>query len=203
MLEPMSRANRHGDQGFTIIELLTAVAIAAILIALAAPSFNEFLAKRRVEGTTSELVTDMQFARSEAVSHNAPVRITFGSGCYVIHLKSVKADKATCKTDPEDSDIKTVRIDDTRLFLKPEVNPKGELMSYFEFDPVRGTAANAFASPNGRIEVCVANTSRDGCGTAAHDWKLMVVLTRLGRIETCSPNGAGYMFGYSKWCTPA
>ena len=185
--------------GFTIIELLVAVAIAAILIALAAPSFAEFLAKRRVEGTTSELVTDMQFARSEAVSRNAPVRITFGSGCYVIHLKSVTvdADPPTCETDPADSDIKTVRIDASRLFLKPEGG-----LRYFEFDPVRGTAANDLKSPgNGRIEVCVANASRDGCGTAAHDWKLMVVLTLLGRVETCSPSGTGYMYGYSNSCT--
>lgn len=190
---------RGATAGFTIIELLVAVAIAAILMALAAPSFNEFLAKRRVEGTTSELVTDIQFARSEAVSRNAPVRVTFGNGCYVIHLASVAADTTTCATTPADSDIKTVRIDATRLFLKPEGG-----LSRFEFDPVRGTAANDLKLPgNSRIEVCVANTSRDGCGTAAHDWKLMVVLTLLGRVETCSPPGAGYMFGYSESCTPA
>lgn len=185
--------------GFTTIELLAAVAIAAILIAAAAPSFFEFLDKRRVEGTTSELVTDIQFARSEAVSRNAQVRMTFGSGCYVIHLKSVTADTTTCATDPADSDIKTVRIDATRLFLKPEAG-----LSYFEFDPVRGTAANDLASPgNGRLEVCVANSSQDDCGTAAHKWKLMVVLTPTGRVETCSPSGTGYMFGYSSSCTPA
>jgi len=185
--------------GFTIIELLVAVAIAAILIALAAPSFAEFLAKRRVEGTTSELVTDMQFARSEAVSRNAPVRITFGTGCYVIHLASVTADTTTCATTPADSDIKTVRIDATRLFLKPEGG-----LSHFEFDPVRGVAANDLASPgNGRVEVCVANAARDDCATTAHSWKLMVVLTLLGRVETCSPSGTGYMFGYSNSCTPA
>jgi prepilin-type N-terminal cleavage/methylation domain-containing protein len=185
--------------GFTIIELLTVVAIAAILIAVAAPSFLEFLDKRRVEGATSELATDIQFARSEAVSRNTEVRMTFGSGCYVIHVASVTADTTTCETDPAGSDIKTVRIDATRLFLKPEGG-----LSHFEFDPVRGTAANDLASlGSGRVEVCVANASRDDCGTAAREWKLMVVLTVLGRVETCSPSGTGYMYGYSSSCTPA
>jgi len=185
--------------GFTIIELLVAVAISAILIGIAAPSFLEFLNKRRVEGTTSELATDIQFARSEAVSRNTEVRMTFGSGCYVIHVASVTADTTTCETDPAGSDIKTVRIDATRLFLKPEGG-----LSRFQFEPVRGTAANNLASPgNGRVAVCVANASRDDCATSAHSWKLMVVLTLLGRVETCSPSGTGYMFGYSSTCTLA
>lgn len=195
----MNHAIRHAEQGFTIIELMIVVAIAAILIAIAAPSFAEFLAKRRVEGAMAELVTDVQYARSEAVSRNAPVRMTFGSGCYVIHLASIPADTTSCETTPANADIKTVRIDTSRLFLKPEGG-----LTRFEFDPIRGTAANNLASGNnGRVEICIPNASGNDCGTATHAWKLMAVLTLMGRVETCSPTGAGHMYGYSSGCTAA
>ena len=183
--------------GFTIIELLTVVAIAAILIAIAAPSFNEFLAKRRVEGTMAELVTDIQYARSEAVSRNAPVRMTFGTGCYVIHLASGTATASTCAIDPVSAEIKTVPIDTTRLFLKPVAS-----LTHFQFDPVRGMASND-SSPagNGRVEVCVRNAAGTDCGTAATAWRLAAVLTVMGRVETCSPGGAGHFPGYSSTCS--
>jgi len=77
---------RSRPAGFTTIELMIVVAITAVLIASAAPSFVDFLSKRRVDGVMAELVTDLHYARSEAVSRNATVRITFGPRCYVIHL---------------------------------------------------------------------------------------------------------------------
>ena len=51
-----------------MIELMVVVALVAIVLSLAAPSFKTFLMKKRVEGAMSELSTDLQFARSEAVS---------------------------------------------------------------------------------------------------------------------------------------
>ena len=183
--------------GFTVIELLTVVAIAALLAVIAAPSFTEFLAKRRVEGTMAELVTDIQYARSEAVSRNAPVRMTFGTGCYAIHLASASATASTCAISPVSAEIKTVLIDTTRVFLKPV-----DSLTHFEFDPVRGMASND-SSPagSGRVEVCIRNAAGTDCGTAATAWRLAAVLTVMGRVETCSPSGAGHFSGYSSGCS--
>lgn len=191
-----ARPNRP-SRGFTIIELMTVMAIAAILIVIAAPSFSEFLARRRVEGAMAELVTDLQYARSEAVARNAPVRLTFGAGCYVIHAASVSADTTSCAVTPSGADIKTVRLDGGRLFLKPE-----STLTHFEFDAVRGTAANDLTTPaNGRVAVCIANASGTDCGSSARAWRLQAVLTLMGRVETCSPSGNGYLYGYSSNCS--
>lgn len=196
----MNRPGRLGigmSRGFTIVELMVVVAIAAILIVVAAPSFAEFLAKRRVEGAMAELVTDVQFARSEAISRNARVRMSFGTGCYAIHLATASATASTCAINPAAAQIKTVQIDTTRLFLKPVSS-----VTHFEFDPVRGTASND-SSPagNGRVEVCIRNPGGTDCGTAATDWRLAAVLTVMGRVETCSPSGAGHVSGYSSSCS--
>jgi type IV fimbrial biogenesis protein FimT len=69
MLEPMM-FSRH-QRGFTMIELLTVVAIIAVLLSLAAPSFREQLARRALEGAANELSADLQYTRTQAVSNNA------------------------------------------------------------------------------------------------------------------------------------
>jgi prepilin-type N-terminal cleavage/methylation domain-containing protein len=199
----MSRTIRHAGQGFTFIELMIVVAIAAILIVIAAPSFADFLAKRRIEGTMAELVTDVQFARSEAVSRNEAVRMTFGTGCYVIHravisgsAAAVSCTRATKSINPAVAEIKTVQLDANRpVALVP-------MVTFFEFDPVRGMASNNLSpAADGRVDVCVKNPSNETCGTAAKDWRLQAVLTLMGRVETCSPSGTGYFSGYASNCS--
>ena len=181
--------------GVTTIELMIVFAIVAVLIAIAAPSFAEFLSKRRVDGVMSELVTDMQYARSEAVSRNAKVRITFGPRCYVIHLASAttaECDSSTAtptKTiTPAGAEIKTVQLDAGR----PLTIDVAGLPFFVEFDPVRGTVVNSSGTNSALVDV------RSTSGTA---WLLRSVLTMMGRIDTCSPAGAGHVTGYSTDCT--
>lgn len=53
--------------GLTLIELMITIAVVGVLLALAAPSFYEFMLVQRLKGVNAELVTDLQLARSEAV----------------------------------------------------------------------------------------------------------------------------------------
>lgn len=64
-----------GQNGFTLIELLMVVTIAAILMALGVPSFHALLVKRSVQGAALALVSDLRFARSEALRRSSPVTI--------------------------------------------------------------------------------------------------------------------------------
>lgn len=61
--------------GFTLIELLVVVAIVAILAKLAVPSFNTMLVKRSVQSAATALISDIRFARSEAVRRSVGVSI--------------------------------------------------------------------------------------------------------------------------------
>lgn len=65
--------NRHF--GFTLVEALIVVAIAALLAALAVPSFNTMLMKRSVQGAALALVADIRYARSEALRRSVKVSI--------------------------------------------------------------------------------------------------------------------------------
>lgn len=62
-------------RGFTLVELMITVAIAAILAAVAAPSFRDFVYESRLRSKAGELVSDLNFARLEAVKRNARVLV--------------------------------------------------------------------------------------------------------------------------------
>jgi type IV fimbrial biogenesis protein FimT len=63
------------QRGFTIVELMVTLAIAAVLIGLAAPAFNEFLAQRRLTSQVNDFLVGLQYARSEAVRRGARVSL--------------------------------------------------------------------------------------------------------------------------------
>lgn len=71
--------------GVTLIELLVVVSIAAILAAIAAPSFSSFLNNTRQSSAVMQLVSDLNLARSEAIKRNAHLlvcrRDTAGTDC--------------------------------------------------------------------------------------------------------------------------
>lgn len=57
--------------GFTLIELMAAILVLAILISIAAPSFTSSIRDSQIATTSNELQTALQLARSEAVMrHN-------------------------------------------------------------------------------------------------------------------------------------
>lgn len=73
------------SSGFTIIELMTVMVVVAIVAVLAIPAFGDQLARRRLEGAATDLSTDLQFARSQAVANNGVVRVmTLSTTQYVV-----------------------------------------------------------------------------------------------------------------------
>jgi type IV fimbrial biogenesis protein FimT len=72
---PMSSPSlRTAAAGFTLIELMIAVALVAILAGIAAPSVREFMSGVQLTGIANDLYTDLNLARSEAVKRD--VRMT-------------------------------------------------------------------------------------------------------------------------------
>jgi type IV fimbrial biogenesis protein FimT len=61
------------SRGFTQIELLVAMVVAAILFAVAIPSFGPMSRANQVSAAADDLLADVYFARSEAVKRNVPV----------------------------------------------------------------------------------------------------------------------------------
>lgn len=65
----------QASPGFTLIELMVTVAVAALLLGIAAPSFRDMTVRNRVSTYSNDLIASVNYARSEAVRRGAPISI--------------------------------------------------------------------------------------------------------------------------------
>lgn len=67
----------HKNSGFSLLELLTVVAIVAVLSSIAVPGMLQWLPKQRVGGAAREVKSTLEFARANAIRNNAAVTVEF------------------------------------------------------------------------------------------------------------------------------
>jgi type IV fimbrial biogenesis protein FimT len=144
VLEPVMKSHRLLF-GFTTIELMTTVVIAGVLLTLALPAFNDMLARRRLEGQANELVTDLSYAKSEAVQRNRNVMLRTdpaGTTCYTIAAWTTGTGDCDCTVSPRCTggpvELKTVML--TNGVTISNANTR------FDFEPVRGAMQSASAA---------------------------------------------------------
>jgi type IV fimbrial biogenesis protein FimT len=71
---------RTATAGFTMIELMVAVALLAILVGIAAPSVRDFMSSAQLTGIANDLYTDLNLARSEAVKRDVQMTVCPSKG---------------------------------------------------------------------------------------------------------------------------
>lgn len=77
---PYQNTNKSG--GFSLIELMVTIAILAIVITIAVPSYSDMIERKRTRGLTTAITTDMEFLLTEATKRNLNVSIIFSSTGY-------------------------------------------------------------------------------------------------------------------------
>lgn len=171
------RTGSAAMSGFTLTETMVTMAVAGLVMMAAIPSLHGWIGQQRLKGVASELSSDLQHARIEALLRNEAVRVSFdGSSCYMVHTGG--ANHCRCDADGnghcEDgtTPIKTVALP-TQQGVTLLANVRSVL-----FAPEHGTASPAASlrvvGPQGR--------------TIQHTVNLM------GRVRSCSVQGpaAGY-----------
>jgi len=63
-------------RGFTLLELMTAIAVAAVLAAISIPMYTSFVRNQRVKTAAYDLSYALTLARGEALKRNSPVTVS-------------------------------------------------------------------------------------------------------------------------------
>lgn len=147
------------QRGFTLTEMMITIAIVAILAGLAVPSFTSTLERRKIIGVAEAILSDLRWARGEAIKRNTDVTVTFTPGAagdwsYTVDPGAKTVDGSA----PEYSDIALAE------------NFGSDITT---FDHIRGSAQAG----------TVTLTS------SANNYQLRVVLTIMGRARICSVGG--------------
>jgi len=169
------------QRGWTLTEFCVSLAIAALMVMVALPSFTDMLRKRHLEGLAGELSADLQWLRTEAVARNVTARITLSSDihgdCYVLHTGD--AGDCVCNAGaPATCNAGAQAIKSVLLPAAGQVRLTAEEPST-AFDPVRGNArpGNTF-------------TVKDDSGREVRH-----VVSFLGRVRSCTTSAA--LLGYA------
>lgn len=178
--------------GLTLVEVLIVVAVVGVVLTLAAPAFRDMILMQRLRGINAELVTDLQLARSEAVTRRDFARVHFKENdvatCYTIYTSPAGSTRCDCLQGPGAAcsgamvEIKTVVLPRSRGVV---VAPQAGQPVAFAFDWRTGGLYLIPTDVDPRpLDLFVAEAAIDAGRTLA---------TRLnpsGRPQVCKPSGS-------------
>ncbi|WP_242470787.1 GspH/FimT family pseudopilin [Thiocystis violacea] len=155
-------------KGLTLLELIVAIAILALLLAVAVPSMGTMIARNRLKAAAHAVAEDLQWTRSEAIKRNRVLQFSLDLDhwCYGVDEPGALCDcrapsgaaRACSLKRVSGVDFPGVRLDATFTATR--------------FEPRRATALNG----------SLALTSSQGSA-------IRVVLSRLGRVRLCTSSG--------------
>lgn len=149
------------QSGFTLIELMIVIAIMGIMMALAVPSYQTYMAQRRLNGAARQVMSDLMAARMKAITQNNEFKVFFpGSHSGALsgnHQYQILDDDDNDSTPDEGEaiEIKDIQTNYSDVTMTANNNPV--------FSP-KGTATNlatvTLSNSRGSKEVSIAITGR-------------------------------------------
>ena len=195
------RRTRSRIKAFTLIELMIVVALIAIIVTLAAPSFRDMILMQRLRGINAQLVTDLAFARSEAVSRGTFMQVRFQTSstmnCYIIFARRAADTSDMCDcleaagsrcSNPTTTEVKTVQAPVSEsVRFDHNVSPSGVptiRLPYFTIDPRTGGVWVASIPENVNAPTFVVETLIDPARRFRNLYRLS------GQLSVCTPSGS-------------
>ena len=155
----------HKDSGFTLMEMMTVVAICALIATIAMPYMMGSRHGAKLRGVVENLRGDLQLAKLKAVQEGAPVAVRFESDKYQVFID-----------DGDDADDTDGFRDDGERLIKNRELPEGVSIDLANTD----FNGNAYARFNNRgLPEDTGDVTVDSSGGEQR----LISLNRLGRIS--------------------
>jgi type IV fimbrial biogenesis protein FimT len=182
-VQPGAQAAAAAAKGFTLVELMVVIAVVLMLVSLATPSVRELLAVQRLQNVHAALVTDLQFARSEAVRRRQPLIFEVSgdanSSCYVLFADAFGAGGCDCNRGPGQA------CWGSHTEIRAVQTPRSTSVSYVASSSVANRTVfemeTGYSQRPGDFRVDLVSSPRGS---------LRVNLNATGRLASCSPDGS-------------
>ncbi len=164
---------RTKSRGFTLPELLIAVAVLGVLVSFGMPSFTQMLRNAEIRNAAESISNGIQRARAEAVSRNATVQFVMGTG------SSWNVDYVTkpVPTDPP-LDTRAGSEGSTHVTLSALAADLATAATTITFNNLGMVVANADASPAlAQVNLAATGANRN----------LRITVGAGGNAKVCDP----------------
>ena len=172
------------QRGTSIVESMMVLAVAAISLGAAVPSFQQTRLHRHLDGAAAQLETDIQLTRSRAVAERRNLRMSFiqdtHGSCYVVH----GGDAGSCSCDASGQaqcSNGEAAARSVRFSLSHPVKLQTNVRSIV-FSPNLGTS-----TPTGTLKLQTSPTHT-----------VHAVVNVMGRVRHCAPETATSTKGYPR-----
>jgi prepilin-type N-terminal cleavage/methylation domain-containing protein len=167
MLEPLkARTMRARQAGITLFEMMFTIAIAAVLLSIAVPTYADFAARQRLAAASDTLVRELRQARYEAVQRGAALHVTPSAGpewCVAISTQpGCRCDGGCAMRTIDHRDFVGVQmtLGEAREFDAQQGLAQPGTMATLAAGPRFGTALELSAV--GRAKACTTGASMPG-----------------------------------------
>ncbi len=176
--------HKRDPRGFTLIELMVTISIAAILLAIGVPSFQAIIENNRLATQSNELITAVNLARSEAIKRSCDITIDPNANGYVQGW-TVSTDTTAGAGRSPCPGAEVVRVFDgfNGLTIRDEDNPGTVFVASITFNsrgqkfPIAGTETRILLQP-------------ENCATGSVDRARAIRISNTGRASVVRRNCA-------------
>ncbi|HER34420.1 MAG: GspH/FimT family pseudopilin [Halothiobacillaceae bacterium] len=179
-LVTLGRRSRH--QGFSLIELMITIVVAAILLAIAIPSFRNLILSNELTTTTNEWVTAVNLARSEAIKRSAPVVVCGESSNQAASGDQTNTDVLVAGCENNLGEVRALRAGTTNVTVVRAALEKPDGIDLNNTQSLRFNGMGLGTRPNGSVPGTAGVTDLvaeiHSTGLAADGYRCIRLITR-------------------------
>lgn len=183
-------AKRGRSTGVTLVELLVTLAVIAIVVSVALPTYRDTVERSRLKATVERVRSDLHLARTEALKRNRTINVSFtrnGDGSWCYGMRATVACDCT-QAAPGNATFCFLDLDPATNARLPARVTSDEYPN-ITMDAV-GFGGNLAFRPT-RPTLVAGNVS-----FSSTTWTARIVAADIGRLRICSPNPARALLAY-------